>query len=77
MKHYIGTRLKPGERLPTEHEWGQMLGVSRLVMREALQVLAGMGLIERIGRMLIDTFWRIGDNVPNLSVNTSKRLRSD
>lgn len=47
MKQYIArSGLGPGDRLPTEPEWGEMLGVSRLVVREALQALAGMGLIE-------------------------------
>jgi GntR family transcriptional repressor for pyruvate dehydrogenase complex len=44
--HIAGQRLAPGDRLPTEQEWSEMLGVSRLVVREALQVLAGIGLIE-------------------------------
>lgn len=38
--------LKPGDKLPTEQEWIELLGVSRLVVREALQVLAGIGLID-------------------------------
>lgn len=47
MKHHILQRqLAPGDRLPTEQEWAEMLGVSRLVVRESLQVLAAIGLIE-------------------------------
>ena len=45
-RHILGQRLAPGDRLPTEQEWSEMLGVSRLVVREALQVLAAIGLIE-------------------------------
>lgn len=45
-QHVLRNRLKPGARLPAEHEWVEMLGVSRLVVREALQLLAGSGLIE-------------------------------
>jgi len=45
-RHIIEQCLAPGDRLPTEQEWSEMLGVSRLVVREALQVLAGIGLIE-------------------------------
>jgi DNA-binding FadR family transcriptional regulator len=45
-RHIAAGRLTPGDRLPTEQEWSEMLGVSRLVVREALQVLAGIGLIE-------------------------------
>ena len=47
MKRHITLQaLKPGDRLPTEQEWAEMLGVSRLVVREALQVLAAIGLID-------------------------------
>lgn len=47
MKQHIQQQgLAPGARLPTEQEWAEMLGVSRLVVREALQVLAGIGLVE-------------------------------
>lgn len=45
-QHVLRHRLKPGDRLPSEHEWVEMLGVSRLVVREALQLLAGSGLID-------------------------------
>lgn len=45
-QHVVRHQLKSGDRLPTEHEWVEMLGVSRLVVREALQMLAGSGLID-------------------------------
>jgi GntR family transcriptional repressor for pyruvate dehydrogenase complex len=45
-RHITRNALKTGARLPTEQEWVEMLGVSRLVVREALQVLAGIGLID-------------------------------
>jgi GntR family transcriptional repressor for pyruvate dehydrogenase complex len=45
-QHIVHSALKPGDRLPTEQEWVEQLGVSRLVVREALQVLAGIGLID-------------------------------
>jgi len=45
-RHITRNALRPGDRLPTEQEWVEMLGVSRLVVREALQVLAGIGLID-------------------------------
>jgi GntR family transcriptional regulator, transcriptional repressor for pyruvate dehydrogenase complex len=39
-------RLRPGDKLPTEKELIGQLGVSRLPIREALKLLANMGLIE-------------------------------
>jgi GntR family transcriptional repressor for pyruvate dehydrogenase complex len=38
--------LIAGQRLPTERELGESFGVSRGVIREALKVLASMGLVE-------------------------------
>ena len=37
--------LKPGDRLPTEHELSEQLGVSRTVVREAVKVLIASGLV--------------------------------
>ncbi|AJF07690.1 FadR/GntR family transcriptional regulator [Geoalkalibacter subterraneus] len=38
--------LKPGDRIPSERELAQMLGVSRPSVREAIMVLDAMGLLE-------------------------------
>lgn len=38
--------MTPGEMLPTEDKLGVELGVSRSVVREAIKVLAGKGLVE-------------------------------
>ncbi|NJD01439.1 MAG: FadR family transcriptional regulator [Ruminiclostridium sp.] len=49
IKDYIiKNNLKPGNKLPTEHDLCDMLGVSRNVVREALKSLQGMGIIEPI-----------------------------
>lgn len=51
MKENIENGIwKPGERLPGETQLGESLGVSRVTVRNALQKLAGEGLIEtRVG----------------------------
>lgn len=43
----IDGRLRPGERLPTEAEFGELYGVSRITIRQALGLLAHEGLVER------------------------------
>jgi GntR family galactonate operon transcriptional repressor len=42
----VSGELQPGSFLPAEPEMSSQLGVSRTVIREALRVLAGKGLIE-------------------------------
>lgn len=42
----VDGRLKPGDRLPSERELAQQLGVSRTVVREAVRALAAKGLLE-------------------------------
>lgn len=43
--------FEPGEQLPTERELAQMLGVSRVPIREAMRTLSAQGLVEiRRGR---------------------------
>jgi DNA-binding FadR family transcriptional regulator len=42
----VSGEFAPGTILPPEHEFAHQLGVSRTVLREALRVVAGKGLIE-------------------------------
>jgi GntR family transcriptional regulator, transcriptional repressor for pyruvate dehydrogenase complex len=46
-----GRNLGPGDRLPTERELAEMLGVSRMPIREAVRTLSAQGVVEvRRGR---------------------------
>jgi DNA-binding FadR family transcriptional regulator len=42
----LSGELNPGDRLPTENELGQLLGISRSVVRDAVRTLAARGLVE-------------------------------
>lgn len=42
----IENRLQPGDRLPTEAELSEQLGVSRLSIREALKVMESLGIVQ-------------------------------
>ena len=47
IKRYIVSRkLVPGDRLPTEHQLAETLGVSRLSIREATKALEFLGIVE-------------------------------
>jgi DNA-binding FadR family transcriptional regulator len=56
VKAYILAQgLKPGDRLPSEHQLSKGLGVSRTVVREAMRGLEATGIIETrhgVGRRL-------------------------
>lgn len=57
----------PGSQLPTEAEFGELLGVSRTVVREALRGLEDDGLIAR--RPGVGTFVRKHPILKNLNLN--------
>jgi DNA-binding GntR family transcriptional regulator len=57
----------PGSQLPTEGELGELLGVSRTVVREALRALEEEGLIAR--RHGVGTFVRNRPILKNLNFN--------
>ena len=47
IRQYIAQNdLCPGDRLPSQQDWAEMLGVSALVVREAFQALQALGLVE-------------------------------
>ena len=45
-KYIVGSRLQPGDRLPSEHQLAETLGVSRNALREALRSLEALGVVE-------------------------------
>ncbi len=45
-QYIVNNRLGPGDRLPSQQEWAELLGVSVLVVREAFQALQALGLVE-------------------------------
>lgn len=46
IRYIAANGLKGGDRLPSERELVQMVGVSRLPLREALCILKGLGIVE-------------------------------
>src|SRR5271167_4498660 len=46
LERRIVEEMKPGDRLPSERELVQMLGVSRSSVRDAIRTLELMGLLE-------------------------------
>ena len=44
--HILQNKLKPGDRLATEREMAEAFGVSRPSVREAIKVLAAIGVLE-------------------------------
>lgn len=59
--------FRPGSQLPTEAELGELLGVSRTVVRDALRILQEAGLITR--RHGVGTFVRDDAILKNLNFN--------
>ena len=46
MESLLRGELKPGDKLPTEYEFMEQLGVSRNSIREAIKMLSSLGVIE-------------------------------
>ena len=46
-RYIADEKLKPGETLPTETHFSQLLGISRNSIREALRVVHGLGLVDK------------------------------
>jgi len=70
----ISGEWKVGEKIPSEHQLTQILGVSRASVRSAIQQLVGIGVLESIhgkGTYLLD------DQVEDVSDNSSKITAED
>ena len=46
QEYILANGLHAGDKLPSQQEWGEILGVSVLVVREAFQALQALGLVE-------------------------------
>jgi GntR family transcriptional repressor for pyruvate dehydrogenase complex len=46
VQYLLSGDLKPGDKLPTEYEFAQQLGVGRNSIREAIKMLSSIGVIE-------------------------------
>ncbi|MBM3595678.1 MAG: FadR family transcriptional regulator [Alphaproteobacteria bacterium] len=46
MDYLLQGKLKPGDKLPTEHDFAERLGVGRNSIREAMKMLSSLGVIE-------------------------------
>ena len=49
-EYIVGNSLKPGDRLPTEHQLADQFGVSRISVREATKALGFLGIVEAAPR---------------------------
>jgi GntR family transcriptional repressor for pyruvate dehydrogenase complex len=45
VEYITSSGLQPGDRLPTEHNLGKLLGVSRAMIREAVKLLTARGYV--------------------------------
>lgn len=45
-QHILDNKLRTGDRLPTEHEFAEQMGVSRLAVREATKALGFLGIVQ-------------------------------
>lgn len=50
IDHISSGKLKPGDKLPSEHDMTKTFGISRISLREAMKLLEAKGYIESHGR---------------------------
>jgi GntR family transcriptional repressor for pyruvate dehydrogenase complex len=75
VRELISSRnLGPGDRLPTERELAEMLGVSRMPIREAVRTLSAQGVVEvRRGRGMFVAARGIEATIEELSAELLKQ----
>src|SRR4030043_411214 len=50
IEHIASGKLKPGDKLPSEHDMTTTFGISRISLREAMKLLEAKGYIASHGR---------------------------
>ena len=76
----ISGELQPGEKIPTEVEFSEKLGVSRNAVREALKVLVAFGILEirrPEGTFVVDKFSQKLFDPMIYGILASKRNQND
>lgn len=48
LQYIKENKLKPGDRLPSEAEFSELLGIGRLTLREAMKILKSEGIIHSV-----------------------------
>lgn len=74
-------QLQVGDKLPTETELAQMFGVGRSSIREAVQTLIGLGIVEMrpgrgafVSRVSVDVLARLIDGAMELQIGAALQL---
>ncbi len=78
IEYIRNNNLKVGDKLPTENEMAEILGVGRLTLREVLKVLREEGLIytiHGIGTFISGSFDRINDTI-DINLGISEMIAS-
>lgn len=78
-KEIVEGRIKPGEKLPTEHLLAKTFAVSRSVVREAIAQLRNEGLVETrqgVGAFVTDLQQRASIRIEQVDLDDRENFRS-
>lgn len=78
-KEIFEGRIKPGEKLPTEHLFAKTFGVSRSVVREAIAQLRNEGLVETrqgVGAFVMESLGRGAIRIEQTDLHDRESFRS-